>query len=193
MKRLAISLALALLVHCAPAAGDGVPPPRPVSPAPVARPSSPAPSLPVARPASPAPPLPATSGKVWGALIHATNGKPAPLPAGTPADLKDLPRRLGKVFKYSRFEVLGAHTQDIFRQYESWVVPSKELFLKLDSKGPGERGGLKLNLQFWRLDKVLVKTDLVLRPKSPLFIGGPKWRDGQLIFVLLLTEEAKRK
>lgn len=136
---------------------------------------------------------PATSGKVWGALIHATKGKPAPLPSTVPADLKDLPKRLGKVFNYNRFEILGDHTQDIFRQYESWVVPSKELFLKLDSKGPAEKGGLKLNLQFWRLDKVLVKTDTILRPQSPLFIGGPKWRDGQLIFVLLLTEDAHKK
>jgi len=136
---------------------------------------------------------PATSGKVWGALIHATNGKPATLPDSVPVDLKDLPKRLGKVFKYSRFEILGDHTQDIFRQYESWVVPSKELFLKLDSKGPAPKGGLKLNLQFWRLDKVLVKTDTILRPQSPLFIGGPKWRDGQLVFVLLLTENEHKK
>ena len=115
------------------------------------------------------------------------------MPKSVPADLKDLLKRLGKVFKYECFEILGDHTQDIFRQYESWVVPSKELYLKLDSKGPAAKGGLKLDLQFWRLDKVLVKTDVVLRPQSPLFIGGPKWRDGQLIFVLLLTENAHKK
>ena len=136
---------------------------------------------------------PATSGKVWGALIYATDGKPAPLPGSVPADLKDLPKRLGKVFKHSRFEILGDHTQDVFRQYESWVVPSRELFLKLDSKGPAPGGGLKLNLQFWRLEQVLVKTDAILRPQSPLFIKGPKWRDGQLIFVLLLTEGGHKK
>ncbi|MDB6137512.1 MAG: hypothetical protein JWO94_584 [Verrucomicrobiaceae bacterium] len=136
---------------------------------------------------------PATSGKVWGALIYATNGKPAVMTNSVPADLKDLPKRLGKVFKFTRFEILGDHTQDIFRQYESWVVPSRELFLKLDSKGPAPGGGLKLNLQFWRLEQVLVKTDAVLQPKSPLFIKGPKWRDGQLIFVLLLTEGGKKK
>jgi hypothetical protein len=35
---------------------------------------------------------------------------------------------------------------------------------------------------------VLVKTDTLLQPNSPLFIGGPKWRDGQLVFVLLLKK-----
>ena len=137
---------------------------------------------------------PAISGKVWGALIHAKSGKPVPMPGTVPPELKDLSKRLGKVFnKYDHFEVLGDRTQDIFRQYESWVVPSKEFFLKLDSKGPSGKTGLKLDLQVWRLEKVLVKTDVVLRPESPLFIGGPKWRDGQLIFVLLLTENTHKK
>ena len=136
---------------------------------------------------------PATSGKVWGALIYATDGIPVGMPASVPADLKDLPRRLSKVFGYSRFEMLGTHTQDVFRQYESWVVPSKELFLKLDSKGPAVGGGLRVDLQFWRLNKVLVKTDAVLRPHSPLFIRGPRWRNGHLIFVLLLTEGGRKK
>ena len=136
---------------------------------------------------------PATLGKVWGALIYATDGIPVPLPATVPPDLKDLPKRLNKVFGYTRFEMLGASTQDVFRQYESWVVPSRELFLKLDSKGPAIGGGLKLDLQFWRLNKVLVKADAVLKPHSPLFIRGPRWRNGHLIFVLLLTEGGRKK
>jgi hypothetical protein len=82
--------------------------------------------------------------------------------------------------------VLGEHLQDVFREYESWVVPSKDLFLKVDSKGPAPGGGVNLHLQFWRDQQVLVKTDAVLRPGSPLFIGGPRWREGRLIFVLAL-------
>ncbi len=131
---------------------------------------------------------PATDGEVWGALIYASKGTQAPLPEDVPDNLKDLHARLAKVFPYTRFEVMGQHTQEIFRQYESWVVPSKELFVKLDSKGPAQGGGINLNLQFWREQSVLVKTDTVLREDSPLFIGGPAWREGRLIFVLLLTD-----
>ncbi|MEN3943627.1 hypothetical protein WJU23_20175 [Prosthecobacter sp. SYSU 5D2] len=130
---------------------------------------------------------PATDGKVWGALVFASN-EPAK-GGGTeqpPDNLKDLPQRLGKVFNYQHFEILGQHLQDVFREYESWVVPSKDLFLKVDSKGPAAGGGVNLHLQFWRDQQVLVKTDAVLRAGSPLFIGGPKWRNGQLIFVLVL-------
>jgi hypothetical protein len=130
---------------------------------------------------------PATDGKVWGALIYASKGEAMEMPSDAPANLKDLPARLAKVFPFTRFEIIGQHHQDIFRQYESWVVPSKELFVKLDSKGPAEGGGMKLDLQFWREQEVLVKTDTVLRQGSPLFIGGPKWREGRLLFVLQLT------
>lgn len=131
---------------------------------------------------------PATDGKVWGALIYASKGEEVDLPDEVPDNLDDLSERLAKVFPFTRFEIVGQHTQDIFRQYESWVVPSKDLFVKLDSKGPAVGGGINLNLQFWREQQVLVKTDTVLREDSPLFIGGPKWREGRLLFVLLLTK-----
>jgi len=133
---------------------------------------------------------PATDGKVWGALVYATNDA-ASLTGSTetaPADFADMQSRLGKVFPYQRFEIIGQHLQDVFREYESWVVPTKDLFLKVDSKGPANGGGMNLHLQFWRDQQVLVKTDTVLKADSPLFIGGPKWRQGRLVFVLILQK-----
>ncbi len=134
---------------------------------------------------------PATDGQVWGALIYATDDGSAVPDDGTtfPKELSDLEGRLGKVFDHKHFKILGQHTQDILREYESWVVPSRDLFLKVDSNGPAEGGGIHLHLQFWQGEQVLVKSDAVLRAGSPLFIGGPKWRDGQLVFVLALQAE----
>jgi len=134
---------------------------------------------------------PATDAKVWGALVFATNDtkEAATMPkVDVPAEFADIPQRLGKVFEYQRFEVIGQHLQDVFREYESWVVPTKDLFLKVDSKGPAVGGGMNLHLQFWRDQQVVVKTDTVLKPGSPLFIAGPKWRGGQLLFVLVLQQ-----
>lgn len=134
---------------------------------------------------------PATEGKVWGALLYGSSSASGASVAKDelPKALQDLPARLGKVFHFTHFELLGQHTQDVFREYESWVVPSKDLFLKVDSKGRAKDGGMNLHLQFWREQQVLVKSDAILRADSPLFIGGPKWRDGQLIFVLMLTKD----
>jgi hypothetical protein len=74
----------------------------------------------------------------------------------------------------------------IFKEYESWVVPSKELYLKIDSRGPAPGGGTRLGVQVWQGDKVLAKADAVLKPDEPLFIGGPQWRGGRLVFVIVL-------
>lgn len=134
---------------------------------------------------------PATDAKVWGALVFATNdpAEAAALPkVDVPAEFADIPQRLGKAFAWQRYEVIGQHLQDVFREYESWVVPTKDLFLKIDSKGPAEGGGMNLHLQFWRDQQVLVKTDAVLKAENPLFIAGPKWRGGQLLFVLVLQK-----
>jgi len=134
---------------------------------------------------------PATEGKVWGALIFATNDAAQLIGSQekAPAHLGQLNERLSKVFGFKHFEILGQHQQDIFREYESWVVPSRDLFLKIDSNGPADNGGVKLHLQVWREQQVLVKSDAVLRAGSPLFIGGPKWKNGRLIFVLSLERK----
>jgi hypothetical protein len=133
----------------------------------------------------------ATEGHVWGALIFATNDATQLTGAKEPmhAELPKLNERLAKVFPFKHFEVLGQHRQDIFREYESWVVPSRDLFMKIDSKGPADNGGVNLHLQVWREQQVLVKSDAVLRKDSPLFIGGPPWKDGRLIFVLFLERK----
>jgi len=146
---------------------------------------------------NPAPPVlssakHATDGHVWGALIFATNNA-AQLTGATGEAHADLPRlneRLAKVFPFKHFEILGQHRQDIFREYESWVVPSRDLFMKIDSKGPAsDNNGVNLHLQVWRQQQVLVKSDAVLRKNSPLFIGGPPWKEGRLIFVLFLERK----
>ena len=130
----------------------------------------------------------AKDGGVWGALIYASDKPSGNMIQEAPKEFPHLFTRLGKVFPYSNFRILGQHDQIIFREFESWVVPSKEFFIKLDSKGQAKGGGIQLQLQFWQGTKVLLKADTVLRWNSPLFIGGPKWRDGRLVFVLILKE-----
>ena len=130
----------------------------------------------------------AKDGLVWGALIYASDKPSGNMIQEAPREFLHLFTRLGKVFPYSNFRILGQHDQIIFREFESWMVPSKEFFVKLDSKGPAKGGGIQLQLQFWQGTKVLLKADSVLRWNSPLFIGGPKWRDGRLVFVLILKE-----
>ena len=134
-----------------------------------------------------APPKPEKStidATFWGALVFASSSettKPVPEP---------IRARLTKAFKdYKGFDLLGQHTQGVvFRDYVNWIVPSDEINLELESKGPAADGGMKVLLKLWQKKKVLVKTDAVVKPGSPVFIAGPEWRDGRLIFVLELRK-----
>ena len=124
-------------------------------------------------------------GKIWGALYFATDSEIEKAKEST-ADAKATIERLGKAFEEKNYQLLGEHTQAIFSEYESWVVPSKDIFLKIDSKGPAKEGkGINLHLQLWRDKNVLLKTDVVLR-NTPIFIRGPKWGDGYLIMAIEL-------
>ena len=122
-------------------------------------------------------------GQIWGALIFASDEK---IDTSKNGDIEKTLIQLGKAFQGKNFQLLGEHTQQIFSEYESWVVPSKDLFLKIDSKGRTEKSdGVNLHLQLWREKNVLLKTDVILR-KEPIFITGPKWGNGQLIMVIEL-------
>jgi hypothetical protein len=142
-----------------------------------------------AKPAAP-PATAAAEAQVEGMLFFASNDAAAPAQEEKvvvdAALLKNTTTRLGKTFKYGHFHLIGRHTQKIFKEYESWVVPSKDLCLKMDSRGPADGGGVKLHLQLWQDKKVLVKSDTILRKDRPVFLGGPNWRGGRLIFVVLL-------
>ena len=141
-----------------------------------------------------------SEGRIYGALVLSKPGEASntsddsePVNPGTDATtFEKMVPRLGKAFPaFQKFELLGEHRQSLFKQYETWVVPSRDLFLKIDSKGPAEGGGMKLHLQVWRDDEVILKTDPVLMPGRPLFIGGPNWRDGKLVIVVALEGATK--
>ncbi|MDB6068918.1 MAG: hypothetical protein JWL81_89 [Verrucomicrobiales bacterium] len=170
--------------------------PAPLAPAPAAA-AVPAQATPTPVPAAPsatattaAAPAAASDAQVEGYLFFAANDATAPAQEEkVTADaglLVSLEGRLKKVFPYSHYHLIGKHTQKVFKEYESWVVPSKDLCLKIDSRGPADHEGVNVHLQLWQDTKVLVKSDSVLRKDKPIFLGGPDWRGGRLIFVVRL-------
>lgn len=128
--------------------------------------------------------------QVEGYLFFAANDATAPAQEekvnAEAAVVGGLENKLKKVFPYTHFHLIGKHTQKVFKEYESWVVPSKDLCLKIDSRGPAEGGGVNIHLQLWQDTRVLVKSDSVLVHDKPIFLGGPDWRKGRLIFVVRL-------
>jgi hypothetical protein len=52
---------------------------------------------------------------------------------------------------------------------------------------------VSVHLQLWQDKKVLVKSDAVIRPGRPVFLGGPKWRGGRLVFVVMQRAGGKEE
>ncbi len=126
---------------------------------------------------------------LWGALIYAVANEEEKKEGFDPPS-KDLNKRLGKAFpKYTHFQLLGENSEALFKNTYSWVAPSKEVCVKFDSKGLTKEGDIKLDLQLWSQDKALIKTDAILKPGSPVFIEGPAWGKGRLLFVVELQEQ----
>jgi hypothetical protein len=136
---------------------------------------------------------PLIDGKVWGGVVFAAP-EPGELPGeavGEPGKtFQNLKGRLSKAFPdYKEFTLLGESGGDIFRQYETWIVPSRDFYFKIDSEGlRPEMNGLRVHLQIWRKKDVMLKTDVVLSTQQPVFITGPKWRNGRILFMIALEE-----
>ena len=122
--------------------------------------------------------------RIWSAVVLATN---PPAPKEAPAELREFAPRLKRVFGYSQFELIGAASEKIDEQNESWLVPSQSFWLSVKARraiAKEARGGYLLNLQLFHDRRPLLETEAKLAPGSPLFIRGPQYGHGQLIIVL---------
>ena len=127
--------------------------------------------------------------KLWGALVYAVKDAASKREGYEEADA-EMAKSLQKVFtEYKHFQVLGTRAEALFKTTHSWVAPSKQLCVKFDYAGMAEDGvGVKLDLQLWNQGKAIVKTDAVFKEGSPVFIEGPAWGKGRLLYILRLQD-----
>lgn len=134
-----------------------------------------------------------TVGELKATLYIGTDGDVADLGS----NLKEVPsivetklRNVEKM-KFKHYRNLGTDKQPVLRSYENWLRPlnpSKEILLSYESKGVSKKNTLRLDLELWQQSRKLMKTDPVLQVGKPLLILGPKWRGGQLIIAVELTQ-----
>jgi len=122
------------------------------------------------------------SESIWSALVLATNQEQ---PAEPPAELAKYAKKLKNIFGYNQYELLGQHLEAMDSTKEHWLVPSKELFLRADSKLE-KPGVYRLKLEFWEEKKLLAQMDAKLTGQNLLFIRGPAYENGQLIIILMV-------
>ena len=122
---------------------------------------------------------------LFGALVLATKSEH---PAPPPDALHGQAKNLEEVFGYNDFKLLGEKRKVVATGTEDWLVPSRQFFLRVDTKSPlpGVPGGYALGLQLLQQDHVVVDADAKLSRERPLFIRGPFVGHGQLLILLMV-------
>ncbi len=125
------------------------------------------------------------SGIFLGSASPSTQGRE--VPAGPSSNLVERMRR-AESLRFEHYRLLGEHSQNLLKDYETWLVPARDVFFKLDLRGTEPDGGLRLALQLWRGQEILIKTDVLLIPGRPLLIRGPESGSGHLILALEIRD-----
>ena len=124
--------------------------------------------------------------KIWTAVILATN---AASPKEAPTELRDSLPKLKRVFGYNQFEIIGSASDKIADASELKLAPTKSFWIQAKARratSKEARGGYLLSLQLFQEQRQLVDTETRLAPGSPLFIRGPEYGKGQIVFALMI-------
>ena len=124
--------------------------------------------------------------KIWTAVVLATN---VPAPKETRKELRECLPKLKRVFGYNQFEIVGSASDKIEDGSELRLAPTQTFWIQAKARratSKEARGGYLLSLQFFNEKRQLVDTEARLAPGSPLFIRGPEYGKGQIVFALMI-------
>ncbi|MGC1480331.1 MAG: hypothetical protein WA771_07495 [Chthoniobacterales bacterium] len=126
--------------------------------------------------------VPTASGadKIWTGLVLATTEEPA---KPVEEDLEPFVDEIREIFGYNSYYLLRQKKEKILEGTEEWVVPTKKFFLKLRCTERTETA-YRLNIELYAEDRFILTSDVELARDAPLFIRGPQWGKGRLIFVM---------
>ena len=118
--------------------------------------------------------------RIWSALVLATKEN---TPSAIPGALEKFAPTIKKIFGYNSLYLLGEKKRELVSGGEQWLVPSKEFFFKVQCLSRGATS-YTLRIELYRDKDLLVTTEAKLAKDAPLYIRGPAWGRGQLIFLL---------
>ena len=117
---------------------------------------------------------------IWTALVLGTNEQP---PKPTPKALAPYASGLKAVFGTDSFYLLGDKLETIAKGDEEWVVPTKRVNLKLRCLDRSA-AAYTLHLELHVRKRLVLSTDAPLDKGAPLYMRGPAWCKGRLVFIL---------
>ncbi|HEV3272387.1 MAG TPA: hypothetical protein VGZ93_09425 [Candidatus Methylacidiphilales bacterium] len=119
--------------------------------------------------------------KVWVGLYMAENGPPPPNAVLAPESLH---RSLREVFGFKHYELIKAQEIELRNEWEQWFVPRRDFFIRLEPlrRQPGQPRFI--NYEIYKDGFIVAKGQYEPWDGMPLFINGPDFHQGRLIFVL---------
>jgi hypothetical protein len=121
-----------------------------------------------------------TSDRIWSALALATI---EPSAAPPPIPLERYAPTINEIFGYNSLYLLGEKRRQLFHGSEEWLIPTKEFFFKVQCLSQ-ELTSYLVRIELYHEKRLLVSTEAKLAKEAPLYIRGPQWGRGLLIFVL---------
>lgn len=105
-------------------------------------------------------------------------------PAKPPTEgLEPYVEQIREIFGHNTYYLIEDDKEKILKGTEEWVVPTKRFFLKLRCYGRTE-SAYQVGLELYADDRFILTSDVELARDAPLFIRGPQWGKGRLIFIL---------
>jgi hypothetical protein len=119
--------------------------------------------------------------KVWVGLYLAQNAPPQPEALLAPEKLRN---QLHEVFGFKHYELLKAQEVELHNEWEQWFMPRRDFFIRLEPlrRVPGEPR--LIDSEIYKDGCLVAKGKFEPREGTPLFINGPDFHQGRLIFVL---------
>jgi hypothetical protein len=119
--------------------------------------------------------------KVWVGLYLAENGPPPPNASLAPEKLR---YQLHEVFGFRHYELIRAQEVELRNEWEQWFMARKDFFIRVEPlrRQPGEPK--VIDYEIYKDGFIVAKGKYEPREGTPLFINGPDFHEGRLIFVL---------
>ena len=109
-------------------------------------------------------------------------------PPTTHETLKKMEPRLNSVFGYSSYHLLHETSVPTGQNWEQWVMPRKDFYMKIVPMERTSQGDPKIHFEIYQDKKALVDGRFTINSERPVFINGPHCGKGKLVFVLKLAE-----
>jgi hypothetical protein len=119
--------------------------------------------------------------KVEAALYWGRNTSPGLLTCTAP---KDLNERLRQVFGFRHYELIKKDKIELEHPWTQWFIPRRDFFICLRPQRPEPNEPRLIDYEIYQEGFIVAKGKYEPSDGTPLFINGPDFKNGRLIFVL---------